>query len=51
MKLKLMIYPVMVASGKRFFKGGDPLKTLRLVDSTTTNTGVAILTYQPRGQL
>jgi dihydrofolate reductase len=45
-ELKLMIHPVLVGRGKRFFSDGD-LKRLKLVDSKVTGTGVVILTYQP----
>lgn len=47
-ELTLMIHPVVVGSGKRLFKDGGELKRLNLVDSKTTRTGVAFLTYQPR---
>jgi dihydrofolate reductase len=41
---RLMIHPVLVGSGKRLFND-VPTTTLRLVDSVTTDTGVAVLTY------
>jgi dihydrofolate reductase len=41
---RLMLYPVMVGTGKRLFNG-VPMTTLRLSDSTTTSTGVVVLTY------
>ena len=41
---RLMIHPVVVGSGKRLFNG-LPTTTLRLVDTTVTGTGVAVLTY------
>ena len=47
-ELTLMIHPVIVGRGKRLFKEGSDLKRLKLVDSKTTSTGVAILTYQKR---
>lgn len=46
-ELTLMVHPVIVGRGRRLFKDGDALKRLRLVDSTTSRTGVSILTYQP----
>lgn len=46
-ELTLMVHPVVVGRGKRLFNEGDDLKRLRLVDSKTTRTGVAMLTYQP----
>ena len=45
---RLMVHPVIVGAGKRLFGGlaaGFPTTTLRLLDSTTTSTGVAVLTY------
>ncbi len=47
-ELTLMIHPVVAGRGKRLFQDGSDLKRLRLVDSRTTATGVAILTYQAR---
>jgi dihydrofolate reductase len=47
-ELYLMVHPVVVNRGKRLFKDGGELKRLNLVDTKTTRTGVAILTYQPR---
>jgi dihydrofolate reductase len=41
---RLMIHPVLVGSGKRLFND-VPTTPLRLVDSVTTDTGVAVLTY------
>ena len=44
-ELRVMVFPVVLGSGKRLF--GDPgeKKTLRLVDSKVVGDGVAILTY------
>jgi dihydrofolate reductase len=44
-ELRLMVFPVVLGTGKRLF--GDPgeKKTLRLVDSKVVGDGVAILTY------
>lgn len=47
-ELTLMVHPVVVGQGKHLFKDGDGLKRLKLVDASTTRTGVAILTYHPR---
>jgi dihydrofolate reductase len=46
-ELILMIHPVVVGHGKRLFKEGSELKRLRLVDSSTTSSGVIIATYRP----
>jgi dihydrofolate reductase len=47
-ELRLMVFPVVLGTGKRLF--GDPgeRKTLRLVDSKVVGDGVLILTYQPK---
>ncbi|RPJ23604.1 MAG: dihydrofolate reductase [Planctomycetaceae bacterium] len=47
-QLSLLIHPVIVGSGERLFEDWSDLRRLVLVDSSTTSTGVAILTYQPR---
>jgi len=47
-ELTLMVHPIVVGKGKRLFKDGSGLKRLKLINSKTTPTGVAILTYQPR---
>jgi dihydrofolate reductase len=44
---QLMVHPVVLGTGKRLFRDGDSRKPLRLVDSTTTQTGVLLLTYRP----
>lgn len=46
-ELTLMVHPIVVGSGKRLFKEASGPRRLKLVDSKTTSTGVAILTYQP----
>lgn len=47
-ELILMVHPVVVGKGKRLFTDGITLKRLKLLASEATNTGVMILTYQPR---
>ncbi|HWC85249.1 MAG TPA: dihydrofolate reductase family protein [Solirubrobacteraceae bacterium] len=44
-ELRLMVFPVILGTGKRLF--GDPggKKTLRLVDSNVVGEGVVVLTY------
>jgi dihydrofolate reductase len=45
---RLMLFPVVLGSGKRLFADGSPHTTLRLVDSKPIGKdGVVILTYQP----
>lgn len=43
---RLIIHPVIVGSGKRLFNNVETT-SLRLIDATTTQTGVAVLTYIP----
>lgn len=43
---RLMVFPVVVGSGKRLFKDGSE-KKLNLVDTQTFSSGVVVLTYQP----
>jgi dihydrofolate reductase len=45
--LRLLVYPVVVGEGKRLFKDRSELKRLKLVESNTSSTGVAMLAYQP----
>lgn len=42
----LLIYPLLLGSGKRLFRS-DVYTPLRLVNSVTTTTGVVIATYRP----
>ena len=42
----LMIYPLVLGSGRRLFPDGSPPARLRLASSLTTTTGVVIATYQ-----
>src|SRR5438132_5182249 len=46
-ELRLMVYPVVLGSGKRLFGETSDKKPLRLVDSKTVGDGVAILIYEP----
>jgi dihydrofolate reductase len=48
-ELRLMVFPVVLGSGKRFFGETSDQKPLRLVDSRTVGDGVAILVYRPAG--
>jgi dihydrofolate reductase len=43
---RIMLYPLALGTGKRFFGGGGKKITLRLTSAETTSTGVAVLTYQ-----
>jgi dihydrofolate reductase len=48
-ELRLMVFPVVLGSGKRLFGQTSAKKPLRLVDSRTVGDGVAILSYAPAG--
>ena len=49
-ELRLMVYPVVLGSGKRLFDDSSDMKGLRLKDSRTVGDGVLILTYEPAGK-
>ena len=49
-QLNLMVFPVILGSGKRLFGETGDLKTLQLAESKTVGDGVAILIYKPAGQ-
>jgi len=44
---QLWVVPVVLGEGKPLFREGLSKTPLKLVDSTTSSTGVAMLTYQP----
>jgi dihydrofolate reductase len=46
-ELRLMVFPVVLGTGKRLFAETSDKKPLRLVDSKVVGDGVAILTYEP----
>lgn len=48
-ELRLMIFPVILGTGKQFFPRGPVAAAMRLADSRTTSTGVTILTLRPDG--
>jgi dihydrofolate reductase len=43
----LWIHPLVLGSGRRLFIDGMGSSSLRLLDTTTTTTGVVIATYEP----
>ncbi len=47
----LLVFPVLVGTGKRLFGDGTVPGTLELVESASTGTGVLICTYRRRGPL
>ena len=46
-ELRLMVFPVVLGSGKRLFGDTSGKRPLRLADSQTVGDGVAILVYEP----
>jgi dihydrofolate reductase len=46
-ELRLMVFPIVLGSGKRLFGETSDKKRLRLVDARTVGDGVSILVYQP----
>jgi dihydrofolate reductase len=46
-EVRLMVFPVVLGSGKRLFASTSDKKRLRLVGSKTVGDGIAILTYEP----
>jgi dihydrofolate reductase len=46
-ELRLMVFPIILGSGKRLFADDTDKTTLKLVDSKTVGDGVEILTYRP----
>jgi dihydrofolate reductase len=47
---RIMVFPVVVGSGKRLFGDGSDTKVLELVETKTFGSGVVVLTYQPAGE-
>lgn len=43
---QLWLHPVVLGGGKRLFRDGNPPGSLRLIDSTTTTTGLVLLRYE-----
>jgi dihydrofolate reductase len=48
-ELRLLLYPLVVGTGRRLFEDGSDEVALRLVDSKPFSTGVVSLTYEPAG--
>jgi dihydrofolate reductase len=49
--LRLAVFPVVAGRGARLFEDGFPPERFHLVDSLTSKSGVAVLTYKPLGRL
>ncbi len=50
-RYRLLIFPVVVGSGKRLFSEGTIPPGLRLVESKVSTTGVVMGTYEPAGEI
>jgi len=48
---RILTFPVILGTGKRLFGSGAVPRTLKLVQSSTTSTGVIISIYRPAGSL
>jgi dihydrofolate reductase len=48
-ELRLMVFPVVLGTGKRLFSDRSEKKRLRLADSKTVGDGIAILIYELAG--
>ena len=46
---RLLYFPVHLGTGKKLFRDGAKAASLRLLDATTTSTGVIIARYAPAG--
>ena len=47
----LLVYPVLLGTGKRFLREGTPARAFELVSTTATPTGVMLNTYKVAGPL
>jgi dihydrofolate reductase len=48
---RMMIFPVVLGTGKRLFAEGASPATMRLVDSKVSSTGVVMATFEPAGEV
>ncbi|MGH9119682.1 MAG: dihydrofolate reductase family protein [Acidimicrobiales bacterium] len=48
---RLLVFPVLLGSGKRLFAEGTIPSGLALLESTTSSTGVVMSTYERRGEV
>jgi len=48
---RILVFPVVLGTGKHLFGSGAVPRTLRLVRSSTTSTGVVVSVYRPAGSL
>jgi dihydrofolate reductase len=50
-EFRLMIFPLVLGSGKRLFADGAVPAALKVVDSKTSSTGVVMATYERAGEI
>lgn len=50
-EVMLLVFPVLLGKGKRFFSGGTPPRELALVSTKAVPSGIVISTYRPNGAL
>jgi dihydrofolate reductase len=48
-RISLLVFPVILGSGKRFFSDSASATALKLEDSKTSSSGVTVVTYVPDG--
>ena len=46
-EFRLMVDPVVLGGGKRFFRDDGSVRELRLIDGQITSTGAILATYAP----
>jgi dihydrofolate reductase len=46
-ELRLMVFPVVLGSGKRLFGETEVKKPLQLTGAKTVGAGISVLTYEP----
>jgi dihydrofolate reductase len=47
----LLVYPILLGTGKRFFAQGTAARSFELVSTKTTPSGIVLTTYKPSGLL
>jgi class 3 adenylate cyclase/dihydrofolate reductase len=49
-EFRILVYPVVLGSGKRLFQDGRDTSDLRMVGTRAFSSGTVLLTYQPAGE-
>src|SRR6185437_3757391 len=50
-EVMLIVFPVLLGAGKRFFSEGTPPRALALIESKAASSGVIVSSYKPDGPL